>query len=176
MNIPKRKSMRYKGFDYSQYGSYFLTICTRNKEKLFWNMEKIYTTKQRNELEHIINPESLPLTDVGKIIEKNIALWNSIYENVEILTYVIMPDHIHLIVSIMVNENKIAEKNPNVSQMVAQFKARVTKDLGESIWQKSYYDHIIVNEKDFNDCFDYIESNPYALEARILEQRKNFNK
>ena len=170
MNLPKRKSIRYKNFDYSQCGSYFLTICTRNRENLFWDMKKVYQTKQTNDLEHIINSEFLPMNNVGKIIEKNLMIWQNTYENVKIENFVIMPNHIHLIISILGSES--GNKNPDVSRMVSQFKARVTKEIGQSIWQKSYFDHIIINEKEFNNYFDYIENNPYILEARILEKRK----
>ncbi len=170
MDLPKRKSIRYKDFDYSRCGSYFVTICTRNRENLFWDMEKVYQTKQRNELEHIIHSDFLPLSYVGKIIKKNLMIWQDTYENVKIDNFVIMPNHIHLIVSIF--EGESGNNKPNVSRMVAQFKARVTKELGKAIWQKSYFDHIIVNKKEFDNYFDYIESNPYILEARILEQRK----
>ena len=173
MNLPKRKSIRYKNFDYSRCGSYFITISTKNREYLFWDMKKVYQTKQSNDLEHIINAEFLPLNYVGRIVEKHLMIWQNTYENVNIENFVIMPNHIHLIVSIF--DNEIKSENPNLSRMVAQFKAQVTKEMGESVWQKSYYDHIIANEKDFNNCFDYIEANPYILEAKILEQRKKNN-
>jgi len=169
MDLPKRKSIRYKNFDYSQCGSYFLTICTRNRENLFWDMQKVYQTKQTNDLEHKINSEFLPLNYMGKIIEKNLMVWQNTYDNVVIDNFVIMPNHIHLIITIY--DGKCGNNKPVLSRMVAQFKSRVTKEIGESIWQKSYFDHIIVNEKDFDNCFDYIESNPYILETRILEQR-----
>ena len=169
MDLPKRKSIRYKNFDYSQCGSYFITICTRNRENLFWDMKKVYQTKQTNDLEHIINSEFLPLNNVGKIIEKNLMVWQNTYKNVKIENFVIMPNHIHLIISILGSES--GNKNPDVSRMVSQFKVRVTKETGQSIWQKSYFDHIIVNEKEFNNYFDYIENNPYILEARILEKK-----
>ena len=170
MNLPKRKPMRYKNFDYSQCGSYFLTISTQNRKNLFWDMEKVYSAKQANELEHIINPDFLPLNYAGKIVEKHLMLWQNTYSNVKLENFVIMPNHIHLIVSILENESE--SKKTDISRMVAQFKGCVTKELGEAIWQKGYFDHIIANEKDFNNCFDYIEANPYILEEKILEQRK----
>jgi len=170
MDLPKRKSIRYKNFDYSQCGSYFITICTRNRENLFWDMKKVYQAKQTNDLEHIINSDFLPLNYVGKIVKKNLMVWQNTYENVKIENFVIMPNHIHLIISILGSES--GNKKTDVSRMVSQFKARVTKEIGKSIWQKSYFDHIIINEKEFNNYFDYIENNPYILEARILEKRK----
>ena len=76
------------------------------------------------------------------------------------------------VVVVAILENESESKKTDISRMVAQFKGCVTKELGEAIWQKGYFDHIIANEKDFNNCFDYIEANPYILEEKILEQRK----
>ena len=171
MALPKRKSMRYKGFNYSEFGVYFLTICTHNKEKLFWDMDYVYNKIPENEFSPLIELDNLPLTELGKIVEKNIEIWGKSYNNFEIENYVIMPNHVHLLVAILIDMNNPNTDNPNISRMVAQFKAKVTKECGKSIWQKSFYDHIIRNEKDYEKCFDYIESNPLALEYKILEQR-----
>lgn len=172
MALPKRKPMRYQGFDYSEFGAYFLTICTHDKEKLFWDMNDVYKRTPKNEFAPLIERDDLPLTKLGKIVEQNLEIWANTYNNFEMIDYVIMPNHIHLLVSIVIDEKNPNNDNPNISRMVAQFKAKVTKEWGKSIWQKSYYDHIIRNEKDFDECLKYIESNPIALEYRILEQRK----
>ncbi len=172
MALPKRKPMRYKNFDYSQFGAYFLTVCTHNKEKLFWNMDEVYKKIPKDEFDRIIDPENLPLTELGKIVERNIEILANTYTNMRMMNYVIMPNHIHFLISIMIDENNPTEKNPNVSRIIAQFKAKVTKEYGKSIWQKNYYDHIIRNENDFDKCFEYIQYNPQALEFRIREQRK----
>ena len=71
MDLPKRKPMRYKNFDYSQCGSYFLTISTQNRKNLFWDMEKVYSAKQANELEHIINPDFLFFKNLTFVFEKS---------------------------------------------------------------------------------------------------------
>ena len=172
MALPKRKKIRYQGFNYCEFGAYFLTICTHNKEKLFWNMDDVYKKKPEKELDSIIDRDNLPLTELGKIVEQNLETWSKTYNNFEMIDYVIMPDHIHLLVAIVIDEKNPNDNNPNVSRMVAQFKASVTKQCEKSIWQKSFYDHIIRNEKDFDECLKYIESNPQALEYKILEQRK----
>lgn len=134
-------------------------------------MNDVYKRKPKSEFAPLIERNNLPLTELGKIVEKNLEIWANSYNNFEMIDYVIMPNHIHLLVSIVIDENNPNDDNPNVSRMVAQFKAKVTKECGKSIWQKSFYDHIIRNEKDFDECLKYIESNPIALEYKILEQR-----
>ena len=170
MALPRRKSIRYKGFDYSEFGAYFLTICTHNKEKLFWDMNDVYKRKPKSEFAPLIERNNLPLTELGKIVEKNLEIWANSYNNFEMIDYVIMPNHIHILLWIKENKSEIysgQSRTPNVSRMVAQFKAKVTKECGKSIWQKSFYDHIIRNEKDFDECLKYMESNPIALEYPI---------
>lgn len=173
MALPKRKTMRYKGFDYSQFGAYFLTICTHNKENLFWDMDNVYKRTLKNEFDNIIDSENLPLTELGKVVERNIENLKNVYVNMQLVDYVIMPNHVHLLIAIMIDENNPCEKNPNISNIVSQFKSKITKEIGQSIWQKNFYDHIIRNEKEFDNCIDYIDSNPRALELKILEKRKN---
>ena len=66
---------------------------------------------------------------------------------------VIMPNHIHMILIID------KETSVTVSRVIKQFKEYITKQIGESIWQKSYYDHIIRNEKDYLRIWKYIDEN-----------------
>ena len=64
-----------------------------------------------------------------------------------------MPNHIHMIV--------IIDKATSISipRVIKQYKEYITKQIGESIWQKSYYDHIIRNEKDYLRIWEYIDKN-----------------
>ena len=91
---PTRKTIRLQGYDYSQAGCYFVTVCVANKKPI---LSKItYNNSQRNKLPYLI--ELLPM---GVEIEKTINYINENYNQVEIKKYVIMPDHIHLIVTLM---------------------------------------------------------------------------
>ena len=74
-------------------------------------------------------------------------------ETTKIDKYVIMPNHIHLIIIID------RESNLSISNIIKKYKEWITKEIGKSIWQKSYYDHIIRNEKDYLRIWKYIEEN-----------------
>ena len=80
------------------------------------------------------------------------------YEKVSVDKYVIMPNHIHLII---VMQNGRTQFSPTVSRIIKQFKGKVTKQVGFCIWQKSFYDHIIRDENDYLRIWEYIENNPY---------------
>ena len=80
------------------------------------------------------------------------------YPNVSVEKYVIMPDHVHLILLISCNDEH-AMHRPKLSTIISQMKGYVTKTIGVSIWQKSYSDRIIRNESEFMNIWDYIDAN-----------------
>lgn len=74
-----------------------------------------------------------------------------------------LPNHIHLIIRIDNNKCGVDGRTlfaPTISRIIKQFKEFVTKQLGENIWQKSFYDHIIRDENDYKTKWEYIENNP----------------
>jgi len=92
-NLPKRKPIRIDDYDYSTPGAYFITVCTANREKLFW--ESVGAD--------IIRPGNVPLSASGQIAEQGILQIAEHYENISVDKYCIMPDHIHLILRIESN-------------------------------------------------------------------------
>ena len=78
------------------------------------------------------------------------------YKGVEILEGKLMPDHIHMIIRL---DGK-AQQNKQVSSIVRSIKTLTTKEVGKSIFQRSYYDHVIRNQQDYNEIWEYIENNP----------------
>ena len=148
--LPKRKQIRIEEFDYSTPGAYFITICSLNREKIFWSF-------RRGELS---SPAILPLTDIGIIVDNEIKKMNGIYNNVKVDKYCIMPDHIHLIVSINADALGRTQFAPTISRVIKQFKGSVTKQIGKSIWQKSFYEHTIRNRHDYEEIWQYIDNNP----------------
>lgn len=68
--------------------------------------------------------------------------------------YIIMPNHIHMILAI----NK--QYNNSISKIIQQFKGKITKEIGYSIWQKLFYEHVIRNEKEYLKIKEYIINNP----------------
>ncbi len=150
---PQRRPSRLKTFDYSQNGAYFITLCTHNRQPLF----KIDVG---NDL--CVVP---PLQN--KIIHKWIKETQNKFPHMRIDKYVIMPDHLHFIISI--TERHTGRSLPD---MMHFFKTMTTNEyiravkegnlppFHRKLWQKSYYDHVIRNQHDYNEIWDYIENNP----------------
>ncbi len=149
MELPKRKPTRLKDYDYSRAGVYFITICTKGREQVLSEIV--------GDDAHIV-PQN-KLTEIGRICDKYINNINVKYENVKIVKYVIMPDHIHMIV-ILHGTMWASSPTINIENIVRSFKIMVTKEIGKSIWQRSYHDHIIRNEDDYKEKRQYIENNP----------------
>ena len=147
--LPKRKTIRLPDYDYSLPGAYFITVCTANREKLFWS------DYRRGEL---CSP-AVTLTNIGLIVDNEIQKINTIYDAVHVDKYCIMPDHIHFIISISADENGRTQFAPTVSQVIKQFKGSITKQIGKPVWQKSFYDHTIRNQQDYNEIWQYIDNN-----------------
>lgn len=100
------------------------------------------------------------LSDIGRIIDKEIQKIDSIYDGIEVNKYCIMPDHIHMIIFILGNENGRTQFAPTVSRVIKQFKGSITKQIGKSIWQRSFVDRVIRNEAGYQAAWRYIENNP----------------
>ena len=91
--LPVRKNIRLKNYDYSNTGYYFITICVKDKHELFWN-EPVGARIARPLLSEIARPS---LSEIGEVVQKAIENIPNIYKSITIDKYVIMPNHIHLI-------------------------------------------------------------------------------
>ena len=185
IDLPKRKKMRLKDYDYSKEGLYYITICTDNRKLLFGNVNT--------------DIGIMILNEFGKIAQEN---WNEterIRDNIKLHQFIIMPNHIHVIIEIThrrgvlhtpgiekhIPEIKthtspdienIKKNTPpqspkqTIGSIIRGYKASVTKKINlliekgdlprNKIWQRSYYDHIIRDEKDYNRITNYIINNP----------------
>lgn len=156
MDLPKRKPNRLKGYSYSKNGIYFLTLCVKNKKCL---LGRVVGGGD-------LDAPQMILSDYGKIAEKYISSIESAYNDITLMNYVVMPNHIHLIVMLYSDDNIYRESAVNTSAndvipvMVSAFKKFVNKEIGFNIWQRSYHDHIIRNEKSFNEIWEYVDENP----------------
>lgn len=177
--VRKRRSIRLRGYDYSQAGAYFITICAQNRHCLFGN----------------ITEGAMVLNDAGRAVAD---CWLQIpdhFPNVELDEWVVMPNHIHGIV-VIVGANNYSpvqlnngspvqsnydlppQKHPTgtartIGSMVRGFKIGVTKwyrqrSVSSKIWQRSYWDHIIRNESELNRIRQYILDNPMQWEQDSL--------
>ena len=152
MELPKRKSTRLKEYDYSSPGAYFITICTHNKQHLLSDIvgEGLCAL-----------PKNI-LTPIGKEIEKSIHYINNTCIGVAIDKYVIMPNHIHLIIIL---SDSGGHGNPPLQNIIGQLKSYTTNKFGTTLWQRSFHDHIIRNEKDYQKIWEYIDTNAVKWES-----------
>jgi len=168
--LPKRKEIRLKGYDYSQSGAYFITICAKNREEIFGDIAVGAVVNRP-----IANrPVYTELSYIGKIIDKEIRIMQEIRKNVSIDKYVIMPNHIHMIMVITEENRRSTTKNgrlttaptmgTTVSEIIRLWKRAISKQVGFSLWQLSFHDHIIRNENDYITIAEYIENNPSSWE------------
>ncbi len=144
-----RKPHRLKGFDYSSACSYMITFVTAQRKK-------ILSLIQQN---NIYEPPSVLLTEYGKICEKHILRIPHVYPGVFIDNYVIMPDHIHLLITIS-RSGGDDKKTVPVSTIIHATKRMITREIGKSIWQLDFHDVIADNEKRYDICDRYIDDNP----------------
>ena len=133
----------------------------------------ISTQKRKKVLGEIHNGQMV-LSECGKIVDACIIWLNTKYTYLEVELYCIMPNHIHLLFKINDDPGRggsrtapTGEKRKSLSRIIGVFKTVSTKEInihtvsrGNQFWQRSYYDHVIRNEKDHQLTYDYILSNP----------------
>jgi len=164
--FPKRKDIRLKNFDYSSPGTYFITICTERRKNYFWNGNvdpqtfEWHSVGATSHFANCVRPKNLPLSEIGNTVLLELEKWNTAYDAVALCSYVIMPNHLHIIVSISADEYGRPQVAPTVDRMVKQFKGAVTKKIGFPIWQKSFMEHVIRNRQDYAEHVNYIYKNP----------------
>ena len=150
-------------YNYNNEGIYFITICTEGKRQM---LSRIVGTG-------VPDCPQIELTKYGQIADKYIKQLNDFYNQLSVEEYVIMPNHIHLL--LWVKENKdaiengrsrtpvptnIERANSACSQFVSTFKRFCNKEYGTNIWQRSFHDHIIRNDIDCEEHIKYILENP----------------
>ena len=165
------ESTRFKCWDYSNYGNYFITMVTHNRVNYFGN----------------ICDGKMVLNEIGIIVDDEFKRSFAIRLNEFMLAeYVMMPNHIHAIVTIKKNQplnSLINAKKPDLyrlpnslSSFIGTFKSSALNKVDDWIdtsnldipkfnkynplWQSNYHDHIIRNETEFNNICNYIRNNP----------------
>ena len=149
-DLPKRKDIRIKEYDYAASGAYFVTICTKNRAQILWETVGA----------DIIRPQDVSLSVVGEVVEQGVLQISNHYDHIAVDKFCIMPNHVHLILVIQNNEDGRMISAPTVSTVVGSMKRWVSKQIGRSIWQKSFYEHGIRNQQDYDEIWQYIENNP----------------
>lgn len=162
MEFPKRKRLRLKDYDYSQNNIYYITICTHQRMDLFGEIVGSALCGRPN------NPD--------KLIEKWLHEIENKYSGVKIDHYVIMPDHIHFILSIMGDHAgsplpRIIDwfKTMTTNEYIQGVNSGLFPPFDRHIWQGNYYEHIIRNEQDYNEISEYIDTNIIKWKEDIIQ-------
>lgn len=175
------ESTRLKQWDYNSCGGYFITICIKDRECMFGNIEN----------------GQMVLNDLGQKAKES---WEQIprhFSYVNIDEYVLMPNHIHRIITIrrdaiygvsiqnngvsikdnggIVSKNKNPMFNHSLATVIRWYKGRTTYEINKLInkefqWQPRFYDHIIRNDQDLNGISEYIRNNPLNWELDKLNE------
>jgi REP element-mobilizing transposase RayT len=174
-----RRSIRLKGYDYSQPGAYFVTICTQDRECLFGE----------------VVDGAIRLNKAGEIVWQT---WHDLPDhivNIVLDTFVVMPNHVHGIIIITDGQTPATDSDsasvdgvgadgvgadgvgagsepaptrryglPEIIRQFKTFSARRINEIrnmqGVAVWQRNYYEHIIRDEQSLNRIREYILSNP----------------
>lgn len=233
-NFHHRKSIRLKGYDYTQAGLYFITICCNRQSHGNWispsstnNLHPSYFRNNKYSPFGYVENGQMILNEIGQIAYNEWMKTKEIRKNVELDEFIVMPDHIHGIIRILssgelnspikhTNESNPPINNPNelnlnellgecnppignpnnsnlskilgecnsplrspsqtIGAIIRGYKSSVTKQINnlglqnihDPIWQRNYYEHIIRNEKSFQQIKEYIKKNPAKWEMEKL--------
>ncbi|MBE6697672.1 MAG: transposase [Ruminococcaceae bacterium] len=168
IGVPKRKKNRLENYDYSSCGAYFLTVCTSEKRNYLGKIVGAISDRPpkaedlANALgdHYIYDTPQIELSEYGRIVEQAILQIPSAYPALSVDCYTIMPNHIHLLLIVHCDECGRSLIAPTVSRVIRHMKSYVSKQIGVSIWQKSFHDHVIRNREDYEKHVKYIYENP----------------
>ena len=148
-----RKNIRLQGYDYSQAGYYFITICVKDRQEILGTIDVGQGLC------------SCRLSDAGDVAYKELYNLETRYKNMSVDKYVIMPNHIHTIIKIERREQ--SPRPTTVIDMICAYKSITTKYYnkilgisGKTLWQERFHDHIIRDKEDYQRIYRYIEENP----------------
>ena len=154
--LPARKTIRLKGYDYSSNGAYFITICVKDGHEM---LGKIVVGDA---------PLRVPycrLSEYGKFVEVQIQKTSVVYPGISVDKYIVMPNHIHMIAVVADETRRGASPTKAViPQIVQSIKSMTTKHFEFNLWHRSYHDHIIRNEEEYRRIWQYIDGNPARWE------------
>lgn len=159
----RRRSIRLKDYDYSQAGAYFITICAHNRACIFGDIQE----------------GEIKLNQYGEIVNIEWLKTSNMRTNLVLDAYIIMPNHIHGIISIsdFDRHRGTLQRAPtfehfgkpvsnSIPTIIRLFKSSVTKQInalrrapGLPVWQRNYYEHVIRNEDDLSEIREYILNN-----------------
>ena len=150
MDRPVRKSPRLHHYDYSQNGTYFITICT----------QKQHCVLSRISVGEGLAPPALTLLPFGEIADQQLRSLSTRFPSVTVEKYVIMPNHIHILLTL--RHAGGASPSPTIPAIIGAFKSLTTRacKINESLFQRSFHDHVVRTEQDYAMIWAYIDQNP----------------
>lgn len=169
-SLPRRHSVRLHYWDYSRPGWYFLTLCTHRRRCLFGSVEGAVCV----------------LSAFGRIVEEQLLRSVELRSELRLDSFVIMPNHIHLIAVLSAKENPALDysrqphqrERRSISSFMGGFKSKLTASInsergspGESVLQRGFHEHIIRTEGALNRIRQYIADNPARWELDHLHPR-----
>lgn len=164
----RKNSFRKLNWDYSSKGTYFITICTKNRQHFFGEI--------RNGEMH--------LSEIGKIVQDEWLKTPTIRKdmNLELGEFVVMPNHFHCLLTVKYNEynsptpinlaktkeerlNKFGPQIKNIPSIIRGFKSAVTTQARliknfDFDWQSKYHDYIHKDMRAYDRIANYIQNNP----------------
>jgi REP element-mobilizing transposase RayT len=187
LDFPRRKRNRLTGFNYSSKGSYFITICVKDRHNILGRLvgggvldaprtsvldaprTSVLDAPRTSVLDaprtSVLDAPRIELSEYGVIAEKYINSIDRAYKNISLDKYVIMPNHLHLILTVCNSgDGTPSPTNALVPLFVSTFKRFTNKNCRFSIFQRSYHDHIIRNEQEYQKIWQYIDANPRMWE------------
>jgi len=191
--LPKRKTLRLKYYDYSSAGAYFVTICTQGMVRLFGDIvgadpgcmasRHVLASAGFNakaSADQLVSAR-MQLNGAGKMIEAVYQETMALYPNINADKYVIIPNHVHCIIIIESSERADTRSAPTVAigSIIQRFKSKTTVEyirgvksglyppFNKRIWHRNYHEHIIRSEEEYLGIWKYIDENP----AKWLEDK-----
>lgn len=154
---PRRRPHRLIGWDYGAAATYFCTFCTRNRQPVLGQ----------------IMQGALHLSAIGELVGGAVEELQVERPDVLVDAYVIMPNHVHLLVSLVGDapashsSNSLGPPSGSAGWYIGRLKARVAARArragligGQSLWQRGFYDHVVRSDREYAAITAYIESNP----------------
>ena len=143
---PRRRSLRLQGYDYSQAGAYFITVCTHLRVALFGEVVE----------------NDVRLNQAGMIVKESWGNLIAHYRDIDLDAFVVMPNHVHGII-VLADGAGTRRGIPEIVRGFKTFSARSVNELRQTrgaVWQRGYYEHVIRDETALNRIRGYIANNP----------------
>lgn len=161
---------RLKDYDYGGSGLYFVTLITRGGACVFWDWRSVLAAISRQDGQFVEEPK---LSECGEAAKHYIGEIERHYAGVRVEQYTIMPNHVHMLVRFGVTaaSGRLIAAETDLPTVIQQMKQAMTKNLGVSVWARTYIDRVVRNEREAAALANYIRQNSHDwLKDRLCPQ------